>query len=299
MVTRIGPLVLALVLDWVLGEPPARMHPVVWMGKVLDWLEARAPRHSEGARLVYGMGVALLVPLGWAGLGRVVEMVAPWPLQALALKPAFAGRALLEASGRVEAALERSELGPAREELRALVSRPTTRLESPLVAAAAIESVAENLVDSWLAPLLAYALFGLSGAYAYRAVNTADAIWGYRTPRYKWLGMPAARLDDALNLLPARLGALALCCAAGRGWLAAFETWRRDGGLTASPNAGQTMATAAGALGVRLEKSEHYVLNAEAPLPGAESIARARGLVSRAMWSTAVLALVIRLVRGG
>jgi adenosylcobinamide-phosphate synthase len=230
-------------------------------------------------------------------LGRTVEQVTPWPLQALALKPAFAGRALLDASRRIEAALEKSELEPARNELRALVSRPTTLLEPPLVAAATIESVAENLVDSWLAPLLAYALFGLSGAYAYRAVNTADAMWGYRTPRYKRLGMPAARLDDVLNVLPARIGALALCCAAGRGWPAALQTWRRDGGLTDSPNAGQTMAAAAGALGVRLEKSEHYVLNAEAALPGAESIAGARRLVSRAMWLTAGLALLIRLIR--
>ncbi len=268
------------------------------MGRVLDWLEARAPGH-EVARLLYGTIVALAVPLGWAWLARTVERFAPWPAHALALKPAFAGRALLDAGRRVEVALDGSQLVPARAELRSLVSRPTASLDAPLVAAAAIESLAENLVDSWLAPLLAYSLFGLSGAYAYRAINTADAMWGYRTPRYERLGKAAARLDDVLNFIPARLGALMLCCVAGRRWQAALQTWRTDGGLTSSPNAGQTMACAAGALGVRLEKPEQYVLNAAAPLPGAESIARARQLVGRAMWLTAGLLLVVRTVTRG
>jgi len=282
-------------VDAVCGEPPAQFHPVVWMGRLLEWLEARAPRH-EPARLYYGIGVALTVPLAWAWLAQRVERVAPWPLQALALKPAFAGRTLLEAGRRVEAALEMERLEPARHELRSLVSRPTTSLDPPLVAAAAIESLAENLVDSWLSPLLAYALFGLGGAYAYRAVNTADSMWGYRTPRYERLGKAAARLDDVLNFLPARVGALVLCCLAGRRCRAALDTWRTDGRLTSSPNAGQTMACAAGALGVRLEKPQHYVLNAAAPLPGVETIARARQLVARAMWLTSGLALLTRMV---
>jgi adenosylcobinamide-phosphate synthase len=111
--------------------------------------------------------------------------------------------------------------------------------------------------------------------------------------------MAAARVDDLLNFVPARLGALVVCCVAGHRWQAALVTWRRDGSLTVSPNAGQTMASAAGALGVRLEKSEQYVLNAEAPQPGAESIARGRQLVARAMCLTAALALLTRLVRRG
>jgi adenosylcobinamide-phosphate synthase len=218
---------------------------------------------------------------------------------ALALKPAFAGHALLDAGRRVEAALDRCELEPARYELRSLVSRPTASLDAPLLAAAAIESLAENMVDSWLAPLLAYSLFGLSGAYAYRAINTADAMWGYRNERYERLGKAAARVDDVVNFIPARLGALVLCCAAGARWKSALETWRRDGGLTASPNAGQTMACAAGALGVRLEKPDYYVLNASAPPPGTASIAHGRELVARGMWLAAALSVLIRLVTRG
>jgi adenosylcobinamide-phosphate synthase len=295
---RVAPLALALLLDALCGEPPARLHPVVWMGRLLDWLDTRAPR-DEAARLLYGTVVALAVPLGWAWLARMVERFAPWPVHALALKPAFAGRALLGSGRDVEAALDRHHVARARLELRSLVSRPTGRLDAPLIAAAAIESLAENLVDSWLSPLVAYGLFGLSGAYAYRAINTADAMWGYRTPHFERLGKAAARLDDVVNFVPARLGALVLCCVAGRRWRAALETWRRDGALTTSPNAGQTMACAAGALGVRLEKSEQYVLNAAAPLPSAASIASGRRLVGRAMWLTAALALLTRLGRRG
>ncbi len=285
---------MALLLDGLFGEPPARLHPVAWMGHLLNWLEACAPCGGP-ARLLYGLGVALALPLGWSCLARAVEQRMPWPVQALLLKPTFAGRALLQAGRRVEVALEASDLAQARAELRSLVSRPTSSLDAPLIAAAAIESTAENLVDSWLAPLLAYSVFGLGGAYAYRAVNTADAMWGYRTPRYEQLGKAAARLDDLLNFVPARLGALMLCAVAGQGWRAAMTTWLRDGFKTASPNAGQTMACAAGALGVRLEKEGQYVLGAHSRLPAASDIGRARRLVARAMWVAAALALLARI----
>jgi adenosylcobinamide-phosphate synthase len=106
-------------------------------------------------------------------------------------------------------------------------------------------------------------------------------------------------VDDVVNFIPARLGALVLCCAAGARWKSALETWRRDGGLTASPNAGQTMACAAGALGVRLEKPDYYVLNASAPPPGTASIAHGRELVARGMWLAAALSVLIRLVTRG
>jgi adenosylcobinamide-phosphate synthase len=264
------------------------------MGQVLNWLEAGAPR-GETARLLYGLGVALALPLGWSWLARAIEQRTPWPVQALLLKPMFAGRALLQASRRVEVALEAGDVTQARTELRSLVSRPTASLDAPLLAAATIESTAENLVDSWLAPLLAYSVFGLGGAYAYRAVNTADAMWGYRTPRYEQLGKASARLDDLLNFVPARLGALVLCAVAGRGWRAAMTTWRRDGFKTASPNAGQTMACAAGALGVRLEKEGQYVLGAHSRLPAVRDIGRARRMVARAIWVTAALALLARI----
>jgi adenosylcobinamide-phosphate synthase len=290
---------LALALDAAFGEPPARLHPVVWMGHLLDWLAARAP-DGRWTRFAYGAGVAALGTLGWGVAGWTLERWLPWPLQALALKPTFAGRSLLDSGRRVELALRQGNLPLARQWLRWLVSRPTAELDPELVAAAAIESLAENFVDAWFAPLLAYACFGLGGAYAYRAANTADAMWGYRTPELEWLGKAPARLDDALNWLPARLGAGVLAGVAGpRAGLAGLKIWTRDAGLTASPNAGQPMAVAAGALGVRLEKAGHYVLNTDAPPPGVCELTRARRLIRRAVQVSAGLLLLVLQVRPG
>jgi adenosylcobinamide-phosphate synthase len=229
----------------------------------------------------------------WGFVGWSLERLAPWPACALALKPTFAGRALLRAAQQVEDALRAGGLARARQDLRWLVSRPTLDLDAGLVVAAAIESLAENFVDSWLGPLLAYGFFGLGGAYAYRAANTADAMWGYRTPGYEWLGKAAARLDDVVNWLPARLGALVLLSVGPRRSLAR-EIWRRDAHLTASPNAGQSMAVAAGQLNIRLEKLGHYTLHPEASAPSADDLAAARRLVGRAMLVSALLVLVLR-----
>src|SRR3984893_8531942 len=165
-----------------------------------------------------------------------------------------------------------------------LVSRRTDDLDAGATAGAAVESLAENLTDSWVAPLCFYLAAGLPGAWLYRAVNTADAMIGYREGLLEQLGGASARLDDMLNWIPARLGALALCLGA---WLGhesgkrAWRTMRRDGGLTASPNAGRTMAAMAGALGVTLEKRGHYRLG-DGPPPDPEAIDRPPPVARRA-----------------
>ncbi len=284
---------LALALDTCFGEPPPQLHPVVWMGHVLRWLEVHAPR-DERARLVYALVVALGLPLAWGGLAAQFERRVSWQIQGALLAPTFAGRALLEAASRVERALAEMRLGDARQELRWLVSRPTERLDESLVSSAVIESVAENFVDSWVAPLLAYAAFGLAGAYAYRAANTADAMWGYHSPAYEWLGKGAARLDDVMNLVPARTGtAILILVSPNR--RASLHVWRTNSGRTASPNAGQSMTAMAGALGVRLEKRGHYVLHPESDAPLIMDIGRACRIVRRAMFVSAALTLLVRM----
>src|SRR5262249_31646910 len=140
-----------------------------------------------------------------------------------------------------------------------------------------IESVAENLSDSLVAPLFYYLIGGLPGALAYRAANTLDAMIGYHG-EYEALGKTAARLDDLLNLIPARLSGLLITTAAslglGDGWSALMTIWR-DRARTESPNAGWPMSAAAGALRVRLEKVDHYVLGGEYPDPSPEDVRRA------------------------
>jgi adenosylcobinamide-phosphate synthase len=274
---------LAVALDLLLGEPPARWHPVVWMGRLVARLERRAPRGGAAPQLAYGAAaeaicLAAAVGPAWllerrartaGGLGTVAL--------AAALKPALALRALFEHAGWVEPALRAGDLERARVAVGQIVSRDVGELDGPRVAAAAIESLAENASDSAVAPLLYYSLFGLPGAYLYRMANTLDAMWGYRG-RYEYLGKAAARVDDLLNLLPARATAaatVATCWAAGGSAAGALACTLRDASRTASPNAGWPMAAMAGALGVRLEKVGHYRLNPEGRLPGAVDLRRA------------------------
>ena len=225
------------------------------------------------------VGAAALAALG----GGLVDAMARWlgplglVLEALALACLFSLRGLAAAARRVAAALEGGELDAARALLgRDLVSRPTAGLDAGHVASATIESVAENLTDSFLAPACCFLVAGLPGVAAYRAINTADAMFGYREGALEHFGKVAARLDDLLNLLPARLAGSALVAGAalaGERARRALAVMRRDRRLTASPNAGWTMAAMAGALGVVLEKPGAYRLG-EGSLPSAGDVAR-------------------------
>jgi adenosylcobinamide-phosphate synthase len=187
-------------------------------------------------------------------------------VDALALKTTVSLRALAGAARQVARALERRDLGAARDAVGIhLVSRPTAALDESHIASAAIESVAENLTDSIIAPSFFFLACGLPGAFAYRAINTADAMIGYRAGLLEHFGKVAARLDDVLNFMAARMAALAIVIAAGligRDARGALTTMWRHHGRTASPNAGWTMAAMAGALGVSLEKPGAYHLGA-------------------------------------
>jgi len=266
MRSRALSLLLAVGLDLALGEPRSRWHPVAGFGRGLRWLEGRVRERtvSRGAgALLAAVAVAWL--LGWV-TGGIAKRLG-WKgilLEAIALKVAFSARGLRDAAEAVHEALEAGRLDAARRLVGwHLVSRPVDGLSAAHVTSAAVESVAENLTDSVVAPLGCYALWGLPGAWAYRALNTADAMWGYRDPRYEHFGKPAARLDDLANLLPARLAAGMLAAGArlaGEDWRAALRVMRRDHGATASPNAGWTMGAMAGALAVGLEKPGIYRL---------------------------------------
>ncbi|MED5371299.1 MAG: adenosylcobinamide-phosphate synthase CbiB [Myxococcota bacterium] len=281
----------ALALDRV-GEPPLKVHPVVWMGNAVGWLRERAPAGRVGA-LLHGTAMALGLPLAFSALG-LLERV-PWAGPVLALwllTSGFSWWGLVSAGHRVADALEAGDLEAARGGLSWLCSRDPQALTAPQLAAAATESIAENASDSLVAPLCWLVLgspleLGLPALLAYRCVNTLDAMIGYRTPRYEWLGKPAARLDDLLNLLPARLTALWLLLvglsvpqASVRGGL---RTLWRDRRVTSSPNAGWPMATMAGLLGVRLDKPGHYTLGAPGRACGAADLRLACTLSQRAM----------------
>ena len=267
--TDIMVLVLAVLIDLVVGELPNRFHPTAWIGKTISWSEKLAPS-GHTSELLYGGVVALLVPAVWAtaayflavGLQNVHDVAYLLGGAAL-LKTTFALRMLHRASARVRSLLLQDNLSEVRASLSALVSRDPSDLSAEQAMAATVESVSENLTDSFIGPLLAFALFGLPGAVAYRAINTLDSMIGYHG-RYEYLGKASARLDDLINLVPARLTALLLVSGSillpGQRTAMAWRIMWRDHGRTESPNAGWTMSSMAGALGVALEKEGHYRL---------------------------------------
>lgn len=269
----------ALAIDYALGDPPNHLHPVGLMGRWLHWGERLAPA-TPVARLVWG---AAWLFGGWALFGGFAAL-APrhWLAQGALASLLLAYRGLDRAVAEVEAALAAGDLAEARRLLGwHLVSRPTSDLSAAEVAGAAIESLAENLSDSVVAPLAALLAGGLPAMVVYRFTNTADAMWGYRTERFEHLGKVAARCDDGFNVGPARLTALLIALAAQlvcqRGD-AALVVALRDASRTASPNAGWPMAAMAGALDTILTKRDHYALGNGGRIPDAAMIGEARQL---------------------
>ena len=279
----------AALLDVLWGDPPNRFHPTAWMGALIGRVKRWALPQAPQQQLLTG---ALLTMLGSVIVHWIVRCAQKFAgqfsktaaalLEIFLLKSTFTYRGLERTSKQVEAALEKQALEEARTLVSYhLVSRDTSNLDESQLAAAAIESVAENASDSLLAPLLYYAAGGLPAAVVYRFVNTADAMLGYKDPTHFWLGKIPARIDDLLNLIPARLTGLLISLAS---WLKgdrqgqAFKVMRRDAGQTESPNAGYPMSAMSGALGVKLEKDTQYKLGADFPAPGREDLSRARKL---------------------
>jgi adenosylcobinamide-phosphate synthase len=253
---------LAVALDRVAGEPPGRLHPVVVMGRYCAWAGALMAGISGARRQVAAGGIATAV-------GAVAAAVAgaalrwwldrlPRPLalaaEAAVLSTLLSARMLEREVLRVHAALggddtdEPCELAAARRAVAGLVSRDVSALDTGGIREAALESLAENASDAIVAPLWWFAVAGLPAAAAYRFVNTADAMWGYRTGAWEWRGKAAAHADDLANWWPARLTALLLAPRVG------VARVSRTADVTASPNAGWPMGALALRLDVRLRK---------------------------------------------
>ncbi len=289
-----------------MGDPPSMVHPVRAIGLAARAYEGVARRWLDPRTA--GISGALVLPVSAALAAAAVERASQggpggrMVASAGSLALASAQRTLMRRAIEVADALDAGHLDEARRLLAYhLVSRPTADLDASEVAGAAIESVAENLGDGVAGPWLAFALAGSGGAWAYRAMNTLDSLWGYRTEQYAEFGWAAARLDDIASAIPARAAALAIAIAAERrlhrGALA-FEVWRRDAGLTDSPNAGQPMAAMAGALGVTLTKRGQYTLGAGLRRAGAPDIRSAVAVARDAAVVLAALCLVIIGFRG-
>jgi len=303
-------LCVALLLDALIGEASNSWHPVAWLGKLIS-LELKL-EPSEGSRRQLFFGAVMVVttcttitvPL-WLGLTFLHSLnpVAYICVSAYLFKNTFALRGLWKAVEDVRLCLQRNDAAKARLKARSLVSRDTSQLSDEQLMSAAVESCAENLCDSFIAPLFYYAVLGLPGALIYRIVNTFDAMIGYHG-RWEYTGKVAARLDDVLNFIPARLSALLIVAASGICRADAAGSWRtmlKQHGRTASPNAGWTMCSMAGSLGIELEKSGEYTLSGgSAALSGAVvSRSQAVMLTAAGMWglTIAIVEALIGLAR--
>jgi adenosylcobinamide-phosphate synthase len=302
----------AMMVDAALGWPEGLFvligHPVTWLGKLIDvldkgWNLSSAPtafRRAAGvavALFVIALPVvvacavqALLVP-AWSRI--VLVGILAWPLVAL--------RSLHDHVAAVSRPLRSGDLARARVAVAQIVGRDPAALDEAGIARAAIESLAENASDGVVAPVFWGALFGLPGIVGYKAVNTLDSMIGHRTPRHQSFGWAAARIDDAANLIPARLTALLFALLAARPSVA-ISCMMRDARHHRSINAGWPEAAMAGALGVRLSGPRIYDgvvaeeepwLNGEARDPAAADIERGLKLYRRAMMLLAGLLLIL------
>lgn len=295
----------AVLLDAWLGEP-RRGHPLVWFGRVATWIEHRlyADRRSAGVlawSVVVLPLVAAIALVSWLASGWL-----DWLLAAIVLYLCIGLRSLGEHAQPVADALSADDLPAARLAVGRMVSRDTAELDATQVAAAATESVLENGNDAVFGALFWFVVLGAPGAVLYRLANTLDAMWGYRTPRFLHFGWAAARIDDVLNVIPARLTALTYAAVgdASKAW----RCWRHQAARWDSPNAGPVMAAGAGALGVSLGGPAPYhgvwesrpALGEGTPAD-AGSVRRALQLVRRGVvvWLVVALLLAIAMRSSG
>ena len=281
----------ALALDAVIGWPHALFrrigHPVTWLGRLIEVLDQRWNQGS--LRVAKGMVAALAVIAAALIPALILQaLLGPWIAGILAW-PLVAARSLHDHLRAVERPLAAGDLPAARQATAMIVGRDVTRSDEAALARASIESLAENASDGVVAPLFWAAVAGLPGIAAYKAINTLDSMIGHRTPRHEAFGNVAARLDDVVNLIPARLTGLLIAVA---GWSRAAVTcaWQDAPGHR-SPNAGWPEGAMAGALGVRLSGPRTYGdrisaepwLNGPAPDPTAQDLQAGITLYRRAV----------------
>jgi len=286
--------VVALMVDRLAGEPPPSLHPVVWVGRYLDaWTERHQPDGTPAVEVLQGalgvgVGCVLSVAAAWAAgrvlarLPRVVRPIVEGALLSTLLSERMLTREVLATDHALHDGIDAG-----RRRLAGLVSRDVSALDAGEVREGALESLAENASDSVVASLWWYAVAGLPGAAVYRFVNTADAMWGYRTPAWEWRGKVAARLDDVCNWVPARLTAMLLAPGWHVGRLAC------EARRTPSPNAGWPIAAVAMRWNVQLRKPGVYTLNETGRRPRSADVADVVAAVRRVSVAAAVAAALV------
>ena len=289
---------LAAAFDILIGEPPVRIHPVVWIGRLISSLRSLArPSMMQGILLAVIVIAVSVLSAHLLVEGARAFPVLPLLVGAYLLKSTFAIRCLLETSSSIGRMVDQ-DIEEAKKMLPALVGRETGSLSPAQVSSAVIESLSENYVDSILTPIFYYVLLsplglGLEAAMAFKAISTMDSMIGYKKPGLKELGFAGARLDDLANWIPARMSLILIALARPGGARDAIRGAWKYHRATPSPNSGWPMAAAAGSLKIRLEKPDQYVLLEENPEPGTGDILRATALMQSAIALTMLTAIIL------
>ena len=265
----------ALLLDFLIGDPKTKYHPTAWIGKLIAVLVPFSRNNSPKKELFGGILIVfavvaivstLLVALDF-GISLltidIVSLVVSIAVSSILLKTTIAIRGMQKHALSVVDALEKDDLDSARNHLSMIVKRNTKHLDKNHISSAVLESVSENTVDGITGPLFYYAIFGLPGAFVYRAINTIDSMIGYKTSLFRNIGWFGANCDTILNYIPSRLTGLVMILSAlilGYNWKESFYIMKRDGRKLESPNAGFPIAALAGALGTKLEKINYYAV---------------------------------------
>jgi len=265
----------ALLLDFLVGDPKTKYHPTAWMGKLIASLVPFTKSNSARKELLGGILLVsvivivvstLLVVLD-VGISLltidIVSLIVSIAIGSILLKTTIAIKGMQKHALAVVNAVEEGDLDSARNHLSMIVKRDTTNLDKNHILSGVLESVSENTVDGVTGPLFYYAIFGLPGAFVYRAINTIDSMVGYKTTLFKNVGWFGAKCDTILNYAPSRLTGLVMILGAlilGYNWKESLYIMRRDSRKLESLNAGFPMAALAGALGTRLEKMNYYTI---------------------------------------
>jgi len=294
-------LVLALLTDFVLGEPWEKLHPTVWAGKTIAYLKPKTKSPSPSIEKLNGILLSLMLITILAGstyfllsLSRLFLSELAYILIASAILKSTIAIKSMEAHARpIMKAIEEGNLDQARTLVARIVRRNTSELDELRLTSATIESIGEGTVDGVTSALFYFAFFGVPGAIAFRVINTLDSMIGYRDVEHRNVGWFSAKLDTAANYIPARLTAFIMILSAlllGESWRSSIGVLARDRNKTESPNAGWSMSALAGALETRLEKPGFYVLG-EGKLPLTGHIPRALRMMK--LTSFLFLAIVV------
>lgn len=299
--THIIILLLAFMIDLIFGEPPGKVHLTVWIGKFIENVEKifRRIKNERLAGSIFAISSIVVFTLPIYFLTIVDDVIFQIIVSSILLKMTFAFRSMIDHVSPIIRYFN-SDIEKTKKFLSMIVRRDTSSLNSPLIASATIETIAEGFVDGFFSPIFYYAIFGLPGAVAYRVINTLDSMVGYKDERYLYFGWFSAKLDTLANYIPARLSSLIIVSSSiilGKNWKNAIITTKKYHSVTESKNAGWPMSTMAGALEIWLNKRGHYFIEGGNNNPSLEKIKESLNIFKISAIIVIIILLIIEVIK--